>query len=602
MIPILKELARSSVDKNKRESHAIRITIFLSVLVLGAYVSSLFLNWQQSLMVEREGYGYHIDLQDVSQEMITVLQSDNQKIEKLSQVEEIRKTPGDLAYHVKIRLRNIRDTYAYCRSFLSRFNLEESHLLRDRKLIYNIPLLERYGVFPNGFIPSMETLLTFIGYIILVLILIFLFSFMLSLVFLQWMREKCNELALLQSIGMESKSLNKYLLWRSFYLSRVPVLAGICGAFLINIGMNLYVWRFTERSYRAFNWENPTAYRLLLPSAFPFVLLFLLSTLCIGQATYWSCQGITKMTIVDMIRTSLHSQKIKKHPFSFLPVKRVEAGFAQLFRSYYRNRERKLFLILALLSVFICFYVLREARNELMNNHPARSSYLVELRFWTDEALPGDLKQELMVMRDTQKIQLEETEADKIYITIKAERKDAVEAATLERLLRDTVEKYLDYSHWVGLGSLQENVLNQTATLTFEIRLSIWYWVMLLFGATLIFQNFLNLFLSRKGEFICLQACGMTTVQLRKTLLWEILYVLAKTLIIILGEFVLLGLLFSVWSARRFTLSDLWKQVNLLPLILYIGAIIFNVFLALYIALRNMREMQEKPFHFLDGF
>lgn len=516
MNPIIKELARASVESNKRESHAIRITIFLSVLVLGAYFSSLFLSWQQSLVVEREGHGYHIDLQEVSQEMLTVLQSDNQKVEKLTQVEEVRKTSGELGFHVKIRCRNIRDTYSYCRSFLSRFNLVESHLLQDRKLNYNTPLLERYGVFPNGFIPSTETLLTFIGYSMLVLLLIFLFAFMISSAFLQWQKEKCKELALLQSAGMESRALKQYLLWRSFYLSRVPVLAGICGAYLISIGMNLYVWRFTERSYRVFNWKNLIDYRLLLSSAFPFPILFLLSTLCIGLATYWSFQGVTKMTIVDMIRTPSDSRKIKKHPISFLPVKRVETGLARLFRSFYRNRERKLFIMLALLSAFICFYVLRDARNDLISNPPSLSSYPVELMFWTNEPLPYDLKQELLQMCDTQEIQLEETEEDKTYITIKAERKNAAEAATLDRLLRDTVENYLDYSHWVGLGSLQENVLNQAISLTFEIRLSIWYLVMLLFGAALCFQNFLNLFLSREGEFIRLQACGMTPTQRKR--------------------------------------------------------------------------------------
>lgn len=670
MTPLLKALAHKSVEDSKRESLAIRVTVFLSLLVLGAYFFSLSLNWQENLrVVENAESPYHFELRDISPEMLAALQDDEPDKLTILRVEASEAASGEKGFRVQIRCRNIRDTYTACRQFLQRFGLEENALLEQGRLLYHSALLEFYGVFPNGFVPGPETLMSYLGYAFLLVLLILLFAFLVGSAFRQWQRERRRELALLQSAGMESRQIRRYLLWRSYYLSRFPLLVAIGAAYLLSVGMRAYVGHFLEEAYRALDWVYPKDYRFLLPGSLSLIILFILSVSCIGLAAFMSFPDAARRQetafppfhfrtnplhlymerrhtvpfhMVHFLTTRFHpparraasgEQSPMVHDFgvypnaadvsdvdaqqkgclrkpvtcpSRWPGKRVEAGLARLFHAYYGRSEGKLLFLLALVSLFIGFFVLQGGRKRLLKDSLEPStSYPLELIFWTKGRPPQALEEELSALRETCAVQLDITQyadSDKYYTRLKAEGESPAAAAHLEQRLRDVVAQYLDSTHWMGLGSIQEQILNQASALSQEIRLEIWFGVALLFGAVHSFQSFLNLFLSRQREFLRLEAVGMTSGQIRRTLLWEIFYTLAKLFLLILAELLFLSLALSLGEGEYLTFPELWRQLRLPPLLLYVVALITSPLLALHIALRDCRAALQnpltEPYHF----
>lgn len=605
MSMLISDMARSSVKASRRKSLAIRLTIFLAVLVMGAYLFSFSLNWEQEIQATEMAEGdYHVELRGIQGEMLEALKRDEPERITLTLIEEQPNTSGARMFRVQIRCRNIRDSYTYCRELLTRFGLAELERIKAGQVIYHTHLLELRGVFPDGFTPHVDMLSRYLSYFVLMFILLILFAFLIASAFRQWQTENRRELALLQSAGMEDGSLKSYMFWRSFYLSRFPMSVGLVCAYLLGMGLKFYVWRFIENSSRAFHFFYPVDYTLLLPQLMPFLILLILSVLCIVLATFYSYRAARNMSVAEAIRFPVKGVGLKVSANVDFPVKKVEAGLARLFHSFYSSREKSLLLLLAIGNIWIGAYDLYDARTVLDKTaQPPATSYLVERIFWIKGSLLENLKEELENVRANQGIELVETEVgDKIFITLRAEREIPDEAAALDYQLQETVEKYLDPGHWVGLGSLITQVLDQGLLLSSRIWLSIWFWSLLSMAAVYSFQSYFALYLSREEEFSLLTTLGMSRAQFRKMLFWELFYTLRRILLILAGEFILLSLAFSLLDFWRFSPLQLWSKIRLLPFLLYPGTIIGSTFSALYVSLKYLNSKQKKAVLSMDGF
>lgn len=626
-----RELATASITAKPIEGLAIKASIFLAVLLLGTYIFSQHILFQAQVRDRENRTGYHLELRGVKQELVQELEKYVPK--HLTYRQELMGNDESDApvYRLEVTYKNIRDCYSNCRKFLQSLGEEESVWLEGNKLLYNTGLLESHGVFQDGFTPSSEWISNDAVKLFPLILLFFFFVSMISSAFSQWQSQKWKELALLQSVGMDKSQLRYFCFWRSYYLSRGPIIGGSIISYILAVLIELFKWRTIQKGFQIYSWEYERNYDSLWPSPWPFLILWALSALCIAVATLRSAKSIETLTVVEALRSPIKSglnrkkesrlftflgeekiQQIKgfraglSDRFAFLKIKKMrpEASLAKLFRSFYGRKDKKILLFLAACSIFVSVFLLQYAYSSLEEGGvDSEKKHEMNLVFWHKEELPEDLEIKLGILEKKNNVQITKSEHEDIkYVEFSAQGTTGRDISFIENKIREQVQQYFGKEHWVGLGSLKDNLLNQASEQSASLRLKMWFGVTLLLGAIYLFQHIFNELTSRYTDFRLLESVGMTEAQVRNMLYREVFIIMLNMIWIVCLELLFFSFLFSFWSGWEYRPWQLLKKINLFDFLVYIASLAFSLVLAVQIALRKMLADKGKIKYRPEGF
>lgn len=234
----------------------------------------------------------------------------------------------------------------------------------------NSSLLSKYFIFPSNQLKDFDiTQLSMpLMFLALALLVTALFVFIINNAFAMSANARLKQLGMFQSIGASQKQIRRSLVFESLILSIIPIPLGLCIGRILDYG--LFTVINSVESMR----DIDIIFTFGLPAVLPSVLFALIT---VWLSAVLPARKITRLSPIEAIRqgSEIKVKKIKKH---WLITKAFgiegELGKNALYarRKSYRTAAISLTLSFLLLSTFLTFIAIVDARNEIFNPNQKR--------------------------------------------------------------------------------------------------------------------------------------------------------------------------------------------------------------------------------------
>lgn len=315
---------------------------------------------------------------------------------------------------VEIWYKEARDSYTNTREFLKRHSIDEEKALNIGRLSYNQPILEHRLIFPSGIIPPEKYIQDFLTIYTPSLLLGLLFALMIYGAFNVWNKRSIREIALLKSIGMTEKQVQKMVLAKAIHLAKVPVLLGMLLSYFLSNLLIFLVWINNQISHKKYveisqNYIQEMGIKWVKLHPTPLIAILCLSLFMIYISALAPAKTSGKVSIIAGLRDQVEKRKGLKQARSKITTK-IEDSLAQdyliAFRSSYRVISLSMLVGAMVMSVVLVAQSYRSLEKDF---NKFLSPYKIEANISTPYPLSKDLKNELSQLKNINQNHLYQT-------------------------------------------------------------------------------------------------------------------------------------------------------------------------------------------------